>query len=97
MTLGYRVNLSQDGNRVHGRGFKTSENGVLLLPSQRTPIEVEGRIEGNDLVLSFTEIGRDRTSRGTIRYRLTSGGAMRGRFSSDAADSSGTSSAHRVP
>jgi serine/threonine-protein kinase len=97
MTLGYRVNLSQDGNRVHGRGFKTSENGVLLLPSQRTPIEVEGRIEGNDLVLNFTEIGRDRTSRGTIRYRLGPGGAMRGRFSSDAADSSGTSSAHRVP
>ena len=96
MSLGYRLNLLQDGNRVHGRGFKTSENGVLLLPSQRTPIEVEGRIDGDVLILNFTEIGRARTSRGTMRYRLGSGGALRGRFSSDAADSSGTSSAHRV-
>jgi len=69
---------------------------VLLLPSQRTPIEVEGRIDGDVLILNFTEIGRARTSRGTMRYRLGSGGALRGRFSSDAADSSGTSSAHRV-
>ena len=96
-TLGYRVNLWQDGDRIHGRGFKTSENGVMLLPSQRTRIEVEGRIEGNELVLHFTDIGRDRTSRGTIRYRLGLGGALRGRFSSDAANSSGPSSAHRVP
>jgi hypothetical protein len=96
MSLGYRLNLLQDGNRVHGRGFKTSENGVFLLPSQRTPIEVEGRIEGDELILNFTEIGRQRTSRGTMRYRLGGTGAMQGRFSSDAAASSGTSSAHRV-
>jgi hypothetical protein len=96
MSVGYRLNLLQDGNRVHGRGFKTSENGVLLLPSQRTPIEVEGRIEGDELVLNFTEIGRERTSRGTIRYRVGASGAMQGQFSSDAANSSGSSSAHRV-
>jgi hypothetical protein len=96
MSVGYRLNLLQDGNRVHGRGFKTSENGVLLLPSQRTPIEVEGRIEGDQLVLNFTEIGRERTSRGTIRYRVGASGAMQGQFSSDAANSSGSSSAHRV-
>jgi hypothetical protein len=96
MSVGYRLNLLQDGDRVHGRGFKTSENGVLLLPSQRTPIEVEGRIEGDQLVLNFTEIGRARTSRGTIRYRLGTSGAMQGQFSSDAASSSGSSSAQRV-
>jgi hypothetical protein len=96
MSLGYRLNLLQDGNRVHGRGFKTSENGVLLLPSQRTPIEVEGRIQGDELILNFTEIGRERTSRGTMRYRLGRSGAMQGQFSSDAANSSGSSSAQRV-
>jgi serine/threonine-protein kinase len=96
MSVGYRLNLLQDGNRVHGRGFKTSENGVLLLPSQRSPIEVEGRVEGDQLVLNFTEIGRERTSRGTMRYRLGRNGAMQGQFSSDAANSSGSSSAHRV-
>ena len=96
MSVAYRLNLLQDGNRVHGRGFKTSENGIILLPSQRTPIEVEGRIEGDQLVLNFTEIGRERTSRGTMRYRLGGSGAMQGQFSSDAANSRGTSSARRI-
>ena len=96
LTLGYRVNLLQDGNRVHGKGFKTIENGVTLLPSERTPIEIEGRIEGNELVLNFTDITRDVTSRGVIRYRLGPGGSLRGRFSRDDAAGSGSSSAHRV-
>jgi hypothetical protein len=97
MNLGYRLNLVQDGNRVHGRGQKISEDGVLLLPSQRTPIEVEGRIEGDQLVLHFTEIGARRVSRGTMRWRLGPGMTLRGRFSSDAADSSGPSIARRLP
>jgi eukaryotic-like serine/threonine-protein kinase len=97
MDLGYRLNLVQDGVRVHGRGQKISENGVLLLPSQRTPIEVEGRIEGDQLVLHFTEIGSERISRGTMRWRMGPGSTLRGRFSSDAADSSGSSVARRLP
>jgi len=97
MNVGYRLNLVQDGDRVHGRGQKISENGVLLLPSQRTPIEVEGRIEGDQLVLHFTEIGAERVSRGTMRYRLRPGPTMRGQFSSDAANSSGSTIARRLP
>jgi hypothetical protein len=97
MNLGYRLNLVQDGDRIHGRGQKISENGVLLLPSRRTPIEVEGRIEGDQLVLHFTEIGSERTSRGTMRWRLGPGSTLRGRFSSDAADSAGSSVARRLP
>ena len=87
----------QDGNRVHGRGYKTIENGVTLLPSERTPIEIEGRIEGNELVLNFTDISRDVTSRGVMRYRLGPGSALRGRFSRDDAAGAGSSSAHRLP
>jgi hypothetical protein len=97
MNLGYRLNLVQDGDRIHGRGQKISENGVLLLPSRRTPIEVEGRIAGDQLVLHFTEIGSERTSRGTMRWRLGPGSTLRGRFSSDAADSAGSSVARRLP
>jgi eukaryotic-like serine/threonine-protein kinase len=97
ITLGYRVNLLQEGNRVHGKGFKTIDNGVTLLPSERTPIEIEGRIEGNELVLNFTDISRDVTSRGVMRYRLGPGGALRGRFSRDDATGSGRSSAQRIP
>ena len=97
MLLGYEVTLVQDGDRVHGRGRKVSENGQPLPQGQRTPIDVVGRIENGQLVLHFTELGSSRTSRGTIRWRLVPGGAnLAGRFSSDAAASSGASVGRRI-
>jgi hypothetical protein len=96
LRLGYEVTLVQDGNRVHGRGRKVSENGAPLPVSQRTPIDVEGRIEGGQVVLSFTEMGAARMSHGTIRWQLTRGGDADGEFSSDVADSRGSSSGHRL-
>jgi hypothetical protein len=97
MRLGYRLTLQQEGNRVFGRGRKYTENGVLLPAEQRTAISVDGRIEGQYLVLSFTEQGASRTSAGTIRLLIApGGGALQGRFASDAAESSGTSVARRV-
>jgi serine/threonine-protein kinase len=97
MRLGYRINLVQEGSRVYGQGQKVSENGVALPPGQRTPIDVAGRIQNGQLVLYYTEIGRSRTSRGTIRWHLAPGAQLRGRFASDAANSSGTSSGRRLP
>jgi len=98
LKVGYRLTLFQDGDRVRGRGQKFSENGVLLLPSQRTSIEVVGRIVEGQLVLSFTEFGRERVSRGTLRWALApDGSTMRGRFESDAAGSRGASIARRLP
>jgi hypothetical protein len=97
LRLGYRVTLQQEGGRVYGRGIKVSENGILLPEEQRTPIFVDGHIEGGTLVLNFVEHGAQRSSTGTIRWRITPGaGALQGRFSSDAAQSSGTSVAHRL-
>jgi hypothetical protein len=88
----------QEGNRVHGRGRKISENGTPLPPAQRTPIVVSGRIEDGHVVLDFTETGASRTSHGTIRWRLTpEATGLEGRFASDAADSSGGSVAQRLP
>jgi hypothetical protein len=98
MRLGYQLDLVQAGNRVRGHGRKVSENGAPLPPAQRTPIDVVGHIEDGQLVLYFTEIGSARTSRGTIRWRLEPGSAnLKGRFASDAADSSGASYGRRLP
>jgi serine/threonine-protein kinase len=97
LRVGYRLTLQQDGNHVYGRGRKYTENGVLLPPDQRTAITVDGQIEGQYLVLNFTEQGAWRTSSGTIRWLISPGaGALQGRFASDAAQSSGTSVARRV-
>jgi hypothetical protein len=58
---------------------------------------VEGRIERGTVVLNFTEAGASRTSRGTIRWRLAPGGDdLEGRFTSDAANTSGASSGRRL-
>jgi eukaryotic-like serine/threonine-protein kinase len=97
LRLGYRVTLQQEGDRVYGRGRKLSENGVLLPEDRRTPIFVDGHIEGGYVVLNFVEHGAQRSSTGTIRWPVNPGaGALQGRFSSDVAQSSGTSTAHRL-
>lgn len=97
LRVGYRLTLQQDGNHVYGRGRKYTENGTLLPPDQRTAITVDGQIEGQYLVLNFTEQGAWRTSSGTIRWLISPGAAaLQGRFASDAAQSSGTSVARRV-
>jgi serine/threonine-protein kinase len=96
--LGYEMTLVQNGTRVSGHGRKVSENGVPLPPGQRTPIDVSGRIENGQVVLDFTETGASRTSRGTIRWRVTPGeNGLEGRFVSDAADSRGVSVGLRLP
>lgn len=97
LRLGYRLTLEQDGNRVFGRGRKYMENGVLLPPERRTSITVDGRLEGQYLVLQFVEQGAWRTSTGTIRWLVSPGaGSLQGRFASDAAQSSGASLARRL-
>ena len=95
LNLGYRLTLRQDGQRVTGTGVKVSENGSPV--GQRTPIRVTGRIEGDSVVLSFTEEGAERSSGGTFRWRISSDGtSLRGSFFSDAANTNGPSSARRV-
>ena len=36
--LGYRVELSQQNDRVTGTGHKATENGRTIAPAERTPI-----------------------------------------------------------
>jgi hypothetical protein len=97
LRVGYRLRLRQEGSRITGTGEKISENGVLILPSQRTPISVTGTVEGSQVVLRFTEQGAERASAGVFRWRLSpDGSSLEGRFSSDAASSQGTSVGSRV-
>jgi serine/threonine-protein kinase len=97
LRVGYRLRLRQDGKHISGSGEKVSENGVLLLPSQRTPITVNGTVEGSQVVLRFNEQGTERSSGGVFRWRLSpDGSSLEGQFSSDAASSRGTSVASRV-
>jgi hypothetical protein len=95
LQLGYRLELQQDGGRVTGRGIKTIENGKSIGTAAQTPIAIDGTITGNRLTLKFTEDGTRRISAGKMILELNEDGVLRGRFSSDAARSTGTVEARR--
>ena len=95
LMLGFRLDLEQRGNQVVGAGRKVSENGAALPARRRTPIKVEGTLEGNRLALDFTEVGARRRSAGRFLLYLAEDGSFRGRFRSDAAQSSGVTVAVR--
>ena len=66
--------LQQDGDRVVGRGYKLSENGVAVPEEQRTALELEGHVEGKQLVLTFVERGGGSYNSGWIRWAITPDG-----------------------
>jgi hypothetical protein len=96
LTLGFRMQLVQTENRVRGHGVKWLENGRPLASRSRTPITVDGMIDGRRLSLTFTERGARRISRGSFEMQLAEDGSLYGRFSSDAARSSGRAQAVRT-
>jgi len=95
--LGYEIQLEQAGDRVTGAGRKVTQNGDGIgLPAQ-TPILVAGTIDGDRLTLTFKERGARRPTEGKFVLLLDESGTLRGRFSSTAAQSSGTVEARRLP
>ena len=96
LTLGFRLQLEQNGNRVRGHGVKWTENGRLVASRARTPISLDGGVDQNRLVLAFTERGVRRTSHGTLHMQIADNGTLHGRFSTDAGVSSGWTRAVRM-
>jgi len=94
--LGYELQLKQAGERVTGTGTKVSENGRPLRARARTPITVAGVVDGDQLTLNFTERGTRRRSQGQFALMVDDADTLRGRFASDAGQSSGTVEARRL-
>jgi cytoskeletal protein RodZ len=96
LKLGYEVQLEQEGDRVRGSGRKISENGEGIGARAQTPVTVNGTIDGDRLTLNFVERGTRRPTQGKFVLLVDDSGTLRGRFSSNAARSSGRVEAHRV-
>ena len=96
LRLGYRIALEQNGSHITGKGHKISENGQPLAAAGKTPITVEGTLEGDRVQLTFTEHGRQRASAGRFDLQISDAGLIRGRFISDAARSAGTAELRRT-
>jgi hypothetical protein len=95
LQLGYELELQQSGRRVTGAGRKVVENDKEVGGRAQTPIVVKGSIDGERVTLTLTERGTLRPTQGNFVLVLDDSGMMRGRFSSDAARSSGTVEARR--
>ena len=93
LRLAYHLQLQQVGTRVTGTGYKLSENDQAV--RTQTPIALQGQVEGDRVVMTFREVGTRRASIGKLVLDRESDHVMRGRFSSDAAQSQGVVEAHR--
>jgi hypothetical protein len=95
LRLGYEIWFQQRNAVITGGGVKVTENGIPVAAGGRTPITVRGTINGDRLSLSFTEKGTGRESAGTFVMFAENQELLRGRFATNAANSSGRVEAHR--
>ena len=98
MKVGFRLKINQHGKEFSGNGEKFSENGQTLPAASRTPIHVNGSIDGDKVVATFVEDGSMRKSNGRFVWKLQNGGnQLAGTFVSTAANSSGRSAMIKRP
>lgn len=71
LVLLFRVELVQNGRRVSGTAVKWRENGRNVAPAARSRLELEGTVEGDEIVGRFVEVQRGRRSSGTFRWRYS--------------------------
>ena len=96
MKIGFALSINQTGKTFSGSGRKVSENGRSLPAGSRTPIQVQGSIEGDRIEATFFEDGTARKSNGRFIWRIDKAGrGLSGNFATTAARSSGRSSATR--
>src|SRR5678816_1966266 len=96
MKIGFHVSIDQSGTSFTGSGQKVSENGRPLPVKSRTPIQVEGSINGDRVEATFFEEGTARKTNGRFVWRIDRAGrGLTGSFATTAARSRGKSAATR--
>lgn len=94
LQIGFELAINQTGNEFTGKGQKVSENGRSLPGASRTPIVVQGSVDGDKVQATFSEAGAVRKTSGRFVWRIDkASGALTGTFSSTAARASGRSAA----
>src|SRR5215212_9497175 len=96
MQIAFNLSIQQSGKGFTGQGEKVSENGRSLPPGSRTPIQVQGSINGDKIEATFFEQGTTRKTNGRFVWRVDKAGELTGTFNSTAARTSGKSTARKV-
>jgi len=97
----YRISLVQEGNNITGKGEKfwemISGKESYYGRNAKTPIEIDGVSEAGNLKATIREQGTRRVTNGSIDLStMTSEDSLSGTFYTQAANSSGTASMHRI-
>jgi len=96
LQIGFALSINQTGKTFTAKGHKISENGRRLPASSRTPIELQGVINGDKIEATYSEEGAIRKTNGRFVWQIDrASGALTGVFASTAAHSSGKSTATR--
>jgi hypothetical protein len=96
LRIGFAVSINQTGKTFTAQGQKISENGRSLPTSERTPIQLNGAINGDRIEATFFEQGSSRKTSGRFVWKIDrAGGRLTGTFASSAARASGQSTARR--
>jgi transcriptional regulator with XRE-family HTH domain len=93
--VSFHIQLRQDGARISGTGEKWMENGRQLSPSSRTPINVEGRLIGDRLELTYVERGLDGMTTGSFALQAVDRDTLWGEFFSPSPETRGSVLARR--
>lgn len=96
MEIGFDLSIEQHGTGFTGTGQKVSENGRRLPAGSRTPIQLQGSIDGDRVEATFFEQGTARKTNGRFIWKINKAGGLTGTFNSTAARTSGKSTARKV-
>ncbi|HET8781689.1 MAG TPA: DUF4388 domain-containing protein [Pyrinomonadaceae bacterium] len=96
LRIGFALSINQTGKTFTAKGQKISENGRSLPASERTPIQLNGAINGDRIEATFSEQGAARKTSGKFVWKIDrAGGRLTGTFASTAARARGESTAKR--
>ncbi len=93
---GWKIFFIQDGDKVSGKGEMFWVDNKEIPYSQHIPITMEGKIDGNNMILTYTQYGEKRVSYGEIKLKIDEEEIAEGNFSGTAANTSGTSKAEKL-
>ena len=97
LKIAFRLRIKQTGSNFTAEGEKVSENGRKLADSDRTPIRLNGSINGDRVEATFIEQGTRRKTSGRFVWKIDkASGGLRGTFVSTAAKTSGKSAATKL-
>lgn len=91
----WKMFITENQNTVKGTAEKVKINGEELDYKQRTSLEFEGVVDGNNLVINYIENGKARKTSGIIKVKLEDE-RFYGNFSQTASSAKGSITAEKI-